>query len=97
MKLRLFLFLAAISVACVRGPARAETARRPRYGGTLRVEIGASLNSLDPAVAAREPEEAAAKGQIDALLYDTAIADGPFAGIAGSGPFVSPNGSRGST
>ena len=45
MKLRPCLFLAAISVLLGVGPAR--TARRPRYGGTLRWDIAASLNSPD--------------------------------------------------
>jgi hypothetical protein len=57
-----------------------ETARRPRYGGTLRVEIGAAVTSLDPAVATSNQEEAAAKEQIDSLIYDTRDADGTFRG-----------------
>jgi Bacterial extracellular solute-binding proteins, family 5 Middle len=85
MKLRLFPFLAAISIALAAAPAW--TARRPRYGGTLRVEIGAIVNSLDPAVAAANPGEAAAKEQIDSLLYDHRDAGGKFTGDAGSGPF----------
>jgi peptide/nickel transport system substrate-binding protein len=66
-------------------PAR--TARRPRYGGTLQVEISAILASLDPAVEASTPEEAAAKSQIDGLIYDHRDADGTFSGEQGSGPF----------
>ncbi|MFZ3217648.1 MAG: ABC transporter substrate-binding protein [Candidatus Acidiferrales bacterium] len=85
MKLRLCLFLAAISVALAAAPAW--TARRPRYGGTLRVEVGASVASLDPDVAAATPEEAATKTEIDALIYDHRNPDGTFAGEAGSGPF----------
>lgn len=85
MKLRLCLFLAIASI--VLAATRVETARRPRYGGTLRVEIGAVVNSLDPAVAASNPSEAAAKEQIDALLYAQRNPDGTFAGVAGSGPF----------
>jgi ABC-type transport system substrate-binding protein len=79
------LFLAVTSVALAAAPAW--TARRPRYGGTLRVEIGAAVASLDPDVAADSPEEAAAKWQIDSLIYDHRDADGEFAGAAGSGPF----------
>jgi hypothetical protein len=86
MKLRLFLLLAVISIALVH-TARVETARRPRYGGTLRVEIGAIVNSLDPAVAAANPEESAAKERIGELLYDHRNPDGSFAGVAGSGAF----------
>jgi ABC-type transport system substrate-binding protein len=66
-------------------PAR--SARRPRYGGTLRVETGASVASVDPDVAAATPEEAAAKLQIDALIFDHRDADGVFVGAAGSGAF----------
>jgi ABC-type transport system substrate-binding protein len=57
-----------------------ETARRPRYGGMLRVEIGAAVTSLDPAVATANQEGAAAKEQIDSLIYDTRDADGTFRG-----------------
>jgi peptide/nickel transport system substrate-binding protein len=67
-------------------PAR--TARRPRYGGTLHVEIGAAVSSFDPSIAASTPEEAAAKSQIDGLVYDHRESDGTFAGEQGSGPFA---------
>jgi ABC-type transport system substrate-binding protein len=66
-------------------PAR--SARRPRYGGILRVEIGASVASLDPDVVAPTAEEAAAKWRIDSLIFDHRDADGAFAGAAGSGAF----------
>jgi peptide/nickel transport system substrate-binding protein len=85
MKLRLSLLLASVSVILI--AARVETARRPGYGGTLRAEIGAVVTSLDPAVPAANPEEAAAKEQIDALLYGARNAHGTFDGVAGSGPF----------
>lgn len=49
MKLRSCLFLAAISCAVLALPAW--TARRPRYGGILRMEISASLNALNPSSA----------------------------------------------
>jgi ABC-type transport system substrate-binding protein len=85
MKLRLCLYLAAISVVLA-SAAPLRPARRPRYGGTLRVEIGATIKSLDPSVAA-SPEEADAKTELDALLYDHRGEDGAFAGTAGSGAF----------
>jgi ABC-type transport system substrate-binding protein len=66
---------------------RAETSRRPRYGGSLRVEIGAVIHSLDPAGTTADPEEIAAKDEIGALLYEQRNADGTFAGVAGSGAF----------
>jgi len=74
-----------VIVAFATLPAR--SARRPRYGGTMRVEIGASVASLDPDATAATPEEAVAKWQIDSLIYDHRDADGEFAGAAGSGPF----------
>lgn len=82
MRLRSYLLLAAISILL--GATRVETARRPRYGGTLRIEIGASVISLDPAVGSANAEEVAAKVQIDALVYDHRNSDGTF---TGAGPF----------
>ena len=86
MRVTLSPRLALISVisVCLFGAARVETARRPRYGGTLRVEIGAAVNSVDPATAPGNAEEAAAKEQIDALIYDRRNLDGTF---TGAGPF----------
>ena len=66
-------------------PAR--TARRPQYGGTLRLDLGAVLASLDPAVATTASEESAAKIQIDSLIYEGRNPDGSFNGAPGSGPF----------
>ena len=87
MKLRLLLCLAVISVALAAVAAPLRPARRPRYGGTLRVEIGAIVRSLDPSVVAANPEEADAKDELDALLYDRRSESGTFVGAAGSGPF----------
>ena len=86
MKLRLCLYLAAISAVLV-AAVPSHTAKRPRYGGTLQVEIGATVTSLDPAVAAANAEEADAKAELDALLYDRRGEDGIFVGVAGSGAF----------
>jgi ABC-type transport system substrate-binding protein len=86
MKLRLCLFLAVISIALLHA-ARVETSRRPRYGGTLRVEIGAVLHSLDPAGAPADVDEATAKNEINALLFDQRSPDGTYSGVAGSGAF----------
>ncbi len=86
MKLRLCLCLATISVVLA-GGAPLRPARRPHYGGTLRAEIGPTVQSLDPTVAAANPEEADAKAELDALLYDQRSEDGTFIGTAGSGPF----------
>jgi ABC-type transport system substrate-binding protein len=86
MKLRSCLFLAVISIALFHA-GRVETSRRPRYGGTLRVEIRAVLHSLDPAGVPADADEAAAKNEIDSLLYDQRNPDGTFTGVAGSGAF----------
>jgi hypothetical protein len=86
MKRRLYLSAAAISLLLFVA-VRARTARRPAYGGTLRVEIGAVVNSLDPAVAAANTDDADAKAVIDGLIYEHRNPDGTFAGMSGSGPF----------
>jgi ABC-type transport system substrate-binding protein len=82
---RLAVTSALVAVAFAALPAR--SARRPRSGGTLRVEIGAAVGSLDPDVIAATAEEAAAKLQIDSLIFDHRDADGEFAGAEGSGAF----------
>jgi hypothetical protein len=86
----------AIAIACggaaacvllglaLSGVGRVEASRRPKYGGTLRVEIGSRVNSLDPSVAAANPQEAAAKDEIESLLYDHRNPDGTFGGAGGS-------------
>lgn len=82
---RLAVISALAGVVFAALPAR--SARRPRYGGTLRVEIAASIASLDPDVVAATAEDAAAKWQIDSLIFDHRDADGRFAGAVGSGAF----------
>jgi peptide/nickel transport system substrate-binding protein len=86
MKHRLYLSAAAISLLLF-GAVRARSARRPAYGGTLHVEIGATVNSLDPSVVATGAEEAEAKVEIDGLIYEHRNPDGRFQGMSGSGPF----------
>src|ERR1700730_5833731 len=82
---RLAVISALVGVAFAALPAR--SARRPRYGGTLRVEIGASGASPDPDVAASSPEEVAALAQIGSLVFEHwGAVDMPI-GAAGSGPF----------
>ena len=70
MKLRWSLLAAASSAIVLLTALPVKTARRPRYGGTLRVEIGTTLRSLDPAVPAANSGEEPAKEQIDSLIYD---------------------------
>lgn len=75
-------FLLALVLALAVLPAR--TARRPHYGGTLRVEIGAVIHSLDLSVAASTPEETEAKLEIASLINNRSEANvaqpaaGPF-------------------
>lgn len=78
------LAITSVALGCLLAATRVETARRPRYGGTLRVAIGATVNSVDPTVAAADLQEAAAKEQIDALIYDRRNSGGTF---TGAGPF----------
>jgi peptide/nickel transport system substrate-binding protein len=72
MKRRSLRLLAASSVglAILLATLPMETARRPRYGGRLRVEIGAVVSSLNPIEAVASFETGAAKGEIDSLIYD---------------------------
>ena len=81
--------LAASSIAAIvlfaAVPAR--TARRPHYGGLLRMEAGTVLTSLDLDAPATSPEQASAKNQIDSLIYRGRDPDGAFSGSAGSGAF----------
>jgi peptide/nickel transport system substrate-binding protein len=82
---RLAVISALLGVAFAALPAR--SARRPRYGGTLRVEMGASLASLDPAGAGSSPEEVAALAQIGPLVFEHWGAVDTPVGAAGSGAF----------
>ena len=68
MKLRSCLFLAAISAIFAAAPAG--TARRPMYGGVLRVEIGAVVSSLEAAAAATNSDTGTWKRQLDSLVHD---------------------------
>jgi hypothetical protein len=79
---RLAIISAGLAILLMALPAT--TARRPRYGGTLRVEIGAAVTSLDPAVAAANAAEDAAKAELGSLICDTREADGR---LRGAGPF----------
>jgi len=89
MKLRSYLFLAAISCAVLALPAW--TARRPRYGGILRMEISTSLNALNPSTAlnpaitlnrgADSPEN-----QVP-TLFDPRTAAGNLVSSGARGPF----------
>src|SRR5262245_58165924 len=46
-------------------------AARPQYGGLLRVEMAATLRSLDPATPAADADEAAARARVLPLVFET--------------------------
>jgi hypothetical protein len=83
------LVAASVIAATMAASAFAHTmARRPHYGGTLRVEIGSSFTKLDadpntPSSSA----ESSARDEINSLLYESRSNDGTFNGAQGSGPF----------
>ena len=94
MRPQLSLFRARISATAVAlllaglaPSARLAPARHPQYGGTLRMEIGATINSLDPAAFPKNAGEAEAKREIESLLYAARYADGSVSGTSGSGAF----------
>ncbi len=49
-------------------------AERPYYGGALRVEIGASVATLDPARSALNADERSAKTELVPLVFETLVA-----------------------
>jgi peptide/nickel transport system substrate-binding protein len=85
MKLRSYLYPAIVSAIALAGFRAAE---RPRYGGTLRVEVGASVASLDPSQCAANAAEASAKIDLLPLVFETlAVLDAnglPQPGLASS-------------
>src|ERR1700751_4246071 len=70
MKLRLSLLIAASSAIFLLTALPVKTARRPRYGGEMRVLIGTDVKAIDPVVWAANSDEEPAKEQIDSLVYD---------------------------
>jgi hypothetical protein len=81
------LAASSLAIAFLLAALSARSARRPHYGGTLRVEIAPVLTSLDLEVAATNVEQASARNQIDSLIYERREPDGTFTGAPGSGPF----------
>jgi ABC-type transport system substrate-binding protein len=49
-------------------------ASRPRYGGTLRVEIDATIRTVDPAAPAGDAVEAAVRARVSSLAFETLVA-----------------------
>ncbi len=70
MKLRSFLSLAIVSLLALAGSNASE---RPRYGGTLRAELGARVNSLDPGIRATSASEVDAKSSLLAIAFETLV------------------------
>jgi peptide/nickel transport system substrate-binding protein len=64
-------WIAAVSAILLAGALAA--ARRPRYGGTLRIETGASVQSLDPAEAPADPLESYAKSALAGLVFENLV------------------------
>src|SRR5277367_1545039 len=70
MKRRSCRWLAATSVAFVLAALPVESSRRPRYGGTLRLEIGETITSLDSEAPSTSGEDETAKGEISSLIRE---------------------------
>lgn len=71
MRLR---WTAAVSAAVVVLAAEAlYAARRPHYGGDLRIEMRASLKELDPSGLTDDPEVLAARTELAPLVFETLV------------------------
>lgn len=68
MRLRWFQLIAISSAALA--AATLYAARRPRYGGTLKLEIGSSLAALDPQASASGAEEATDRKALLNLIFE---------------------------
>ncbi len=64
--------IAAVSAVLVLA-AGLEAARRPRYGGELRVEMRAAITSLDPAVVPDDPTALGAQRQWMPFVFETLV------------------------
>jgi peptide/nickel transport system substrate-binding protein len=64
-------WFAVISVALAL--SRVSAATRPRYGGTLRMDMRARVTSLDPAARPADPVEAAAAAKLQMLIFDRLV------------------------
>ncbi len=65
------LWIAAVSALALLGSI--EAARRPRYGGTLHVEMSAAVPTLDPAEGSGDPTVIAAKTALAGLVFETLV------------------------
>src|SRR5262249_15461135 len=74
MRLTFSRSIAAVSLAALLTAAMVlNAARRPRYGGGLRVEPGAILASFDPAVVADDPTSFRFKEQLVPSVFETLV------------------------
>src|ERR1700726_3635974 len=64
-------WLAAASPLFVLAVLKAET--RPHYGGTLRVEMNAALNNLDPMEISTDPVILEAKARLVPAVFETLV------------------------
>ena len=69
MRLTAFTSIVPVSLALLCGVGEA----RPRYGGTLRLEIRATVRNLNPADAAVDPLERAAKTNLLRQVFETLV------------------------
>jgi ABC-type transport system substrate-binding protein len=84
--------LAAISlcVALLFAAIPARSSRRPQYGGTLRIEIGSAIASLEtaaPNTNAGPSDQASLHNQIASLIYDPQNSPSAPSGSPGNGAF----------
>lgn len=71
MQLSICRFLAVASLLI--GSITGDAAARPRYGGTLRIEMQATVRSLDPMEKPASRPEAAAKEKLVPLLFEPLV------------------------
>ncbi|MGD0578978.1 MAG: ABC transporter substrate-binding protein [Bryobacteraceae bacterium] len=69
MRLIAFISIVPVSLVLAAGTAAA----RPRYGGTLRLELRAIVRNLDPADVAIDPLEGAAKANVLSQVFETLV------------------------
>jgi peptide/nickel transport system substrate-binding protein len=68
-----FLAAASVLVASIAGAAHSPAATRPRYGGTLRVEVRAYINSMDPRDWYLGTPDSAASERLLTLVFDRLV------------------------
>ncbi len=66
-------FAVALLAAALLAAASAAASERPKYGGTLRVQISERVSAIDPRQWPSASEQAAAKQRVDALIFDRLV------------------------